>query len=73
MKMVGQAAVGVALVGLVIAYGLYRKVVGIPITDKKVAEITQEIQDGAMAFLKAEYRMLAMFVTVVAVALYFGG
>ena len=73
MKMVGQAAVGVALVGLVIAYGLYRKVVGIPITDKKVAEITQEIQDGAMAFLKAEYRMLAMFVAVVAVALYFGG
>ena len=58
-------AAGAALVGLIVALFLYRKNDSMEIEDKRVAEITQEIQDGAMAFLFAEYRILAGFVVVV--------
>ncbi|PXF23230.1 MAG: sodium-translocating pyrophosphatase [Methanobacteriota archaeon] len=73
MTMIGQAAVGTAVVGLLIAFGLYRKVNSIKIDNETVADITQQIQDGAMAFLKAEYRMLAVFIAIVAALLYAGG
>ena len=52
--------------GLIVAFVLYKKNDSIEIEDKKVAEITQEIQDGAMAFLWAEYKILSIFVVVVA-------
>ena len=71
--MIGQAAVGTAFVGLLIAFGIYRKVNSVEIDNETVADITQQIQDGAMAFLKAEYRMLAVFIAVVAALLYAGG
>jgi Inorganic pyrophosphatase len=38
---------------------------------KKMERIGQDISDGAMAFLKAEYRVLAIFVFVVALLLGF--
>ena len=38
-------AAGAALVGLIVAFVLYKKNDSIEIEDKKVAEITQEIQD----------------------------
>ena len=71
--MIGRAAVGTAFVGLLIAFGIYRKVNSVEIDNETVADITQQIQDGAMAFLKAEYRMLAVFIAVVAALLYAGG
>ncbi len=64
--LIAQIALGIAVTGLLIAFLLYRKVVGIRIENKVVAGITQEIQDGAMAFLKAEYRVLAIFILIVA-------
>ena len=64
-------AAGAALVGLIVAFVLYKKNDSIEIEDKKVAEITQEIQDGAMAFLYAEYKVLSIFVVLVAGLLYF--
>ena len=64
-------AAGAAIVGLIVAFVLYKKNDSIEIEDKKVAEITQEIQDGAMAFLWAEYKILSIFVVVVAGLLYF--
>ena len=63
-------AAGAALVGLIVAFVLYKKNDSIEIEDKKVAEITQEIQDGAMAFLYAEYKILSVFVVIVAGLLY---
>ncbi|MGB1474789.1 MAG: sodium-translocating pyrophosphatase [Candidatus Poseidoniaceae archaeon] len=63
-------AAGAALVGLIVAFVLYKKNDSIEIEDKKVAEITQEIQDGAMAFLWAEYKILSIFVVIVAGLLY---
>ena len=64
--LIAQIALGIAVTGLLIAFLLYRKIVGIRIENQVVADITQEIQDGAMAFLKAEYRVLAVFILVVA-------
>ncbi|QFZ55067.1 sodium-translocating pyrophosphatase [Oceanihabitans sp. IOP_32] len=39
----------------------------------KMARIAKNIADGAMAFLKAEYKVLAVFVLAVAILLYFKG
>jgi len=58
------------LVGLVIAFMLYMRVNSVKIDNKVVADITEEIQDGAMAFLKAEYRILGLFVAAVGVLLF---
>ena len=66
---VGYIAIGVAVFGLAIAYWLFRQVNSIKIENETVARITGEIQDGAMAFLKAEYKYLGIFVAVVAAAL----
>jgi len=41
--------------------------------DEKMARIAKNIADGAMSFLKAEYKILAIFVAAVAVLLYFKG
>ncbi|NNE02948.1 MAG: sodium-translocating pyrophosphatase [Eudoraea sp.] len=41
--------------------------------DKKMARIAKNIADGAMSFLKAEYKILSIFVAAVAVLLYFKG
>jgi len=62
-------AAGAGLFGLLIATILYKKVNSIEIDNPKVAEITEEIQNGAMAFLFAEYKVLAIFVAVVGVLL----
>jgi len=41
--------------------------------DAKMARIAKNIADGAMSFLKAEYKILAIFVLAVAILLYFKG
>jgi len=41
--------------------------------DAKMARIAKNIADGAMSFLKAEYKILAVFVAAVAILLYFKG
>ncbi|WP_375323636.1 sodium-translocating pyrophosphatase [Flagellimonas sp. GZD32] len=41
--------------------------------DEKMARIAKNIADGAMSFLKAEYKILSIFVVAVAVLLYFKG
>jgi K(+)-stimulated pyrophosphate-energized sodium pump len=40
---------------------------------EKMARIAKSISDGAMAFLKAEYKVLAVFVVVVAILMGIGG
>ncbi|MDF0708010.1 sodium-translocating pyrophosphatase [Flagellimonas okinawensis] len=41
--------------------------------DEKMARIAKNIADGAMSFLKAEYKILSIFVICVAILLYFKG
>ena len=69
----GTIGMGVGIFGLLIAFMLYRKVDSIEIENKTVATITGRIQDGAMAFLMAEYKMLAVFIAVVSGLLLVGG
>jgi len=58
-----------ALIGL--AYMLVKKswVMKQDAGDGKMKEISDHIYEGALAFLKAEYRLLAIFVVVVSIAL----
>ena len=69
----GTIGMAVGVFGLLIAFMLYRKVDSIEIENKTVAKITERIQDGAMAFMVAEYRMLTIFIAVVAALLFVGG
>jgi K(+)-stimulated pyrophosphate-energized sodium pump len=41
--------------------------------NEKMAKIAKHIADGAMSFLKAEYKILSIFVIAVAILLYFKG
>ncbi len=52
-------------VGLWVAYKLYKDVLKWPAGEGKIQEIGDAIHEGAMVFLKREYRMLAIFVAVV--------
>ena len=72
-EQIGIMGIGAGIFGLLIAFMLYRKVDSIEIENKTVATITARIQDGAMAFLMAEYRMLSIFIVVVAALLFAGG
>ena len=69
MENIPIIAAAAGLVGLVVAFLLYQQVNKVKIDNEKVANITEEIQKGAMAFLFAEYRVLAIFVVVVGAAL----
>ena len=62
-------ATGAGAFGLLIAMYLYNQVNKVKIDNEVVAEITEEIQNGAMAFLFAEYRILFVFVIVVGAVL----
>ncbi|MGB2339472.1 MAG: sodium-translocating pyrophosphatase [Candidatus Poseidoniaceae archaeon] len=62
-------AAGAGAVGLLIAFYLYNQVTKVKIDNEVVADITDEIQKGAMAFLFAEYRILTIFVVVVGAVL----
>ena len=61
-----EIAAVTAVVGLAIAVLLYTQIEKIKIENATVADITQQIRDGAMAFLFAEYRYLAVFIAIVA-------
>ncbi len=70
---VGEIGAIVALLGLGIAFLLYKQLSGIKVENETVAKIGEKIQSGAMAFLNAEYKVLVVFVIVVAALLYAGG
>ncbi|MGB4599133.1 MAG: sodium-translocating pyrophosphatase [Trichlorobacter sp.] len=53
------------VVGLVIAVLIYRFIVSQPAGNEKMQEIADAIHAGAMAFLKREYKVLAIFMVVV--------
>lgn len=50
--------------GLMVAFALYRGILAWPEGEGKVLEIAAAIHEGAMVFLKREYRALAIFVVV---------
>ena len=54
------------LVGLALAGFTYRYVKGQPSGSEAMGALAEQIHDGAMAFLRREYSMLAVFVAVIA-------
>ena len=53
------------VLGLVVAAAIYFTIKARPAGTEKMVEIADAIHDGAMAFLKREYKVLAVFIVVV--------
>jgi K(+)-stimulated pyrophosphate-energized sodium pump len=64
-------SVVLGLLGLLSAYAVYLKVKSSPEGDGRVKEIGDEIHLGAMVFMSAEYKRLAIFCLICIAALYF--
>lgn len=52
---------GAALIALAYAYVLYRKVVKIQVAHQMIEDISSYIHEGAMAFMKRQYRIIIYF------------
>lgn len=59
------------IAGLIIAYIIYRVVLAHDAGTDKMKAIAELIHDGAMVFLKAEYKILGIFVLLVAALIFF--
>ena len=62
--------IAAAVVSLLMAYGLYRKNASIKVEDARMREIAGYIQEGAMAYLKRQYIVMAIFAAVMFVVLF---
>ncbi|MET0083782.1 MAG: sodium-translocating pyrophosphatase [Sedimenticola sp.] len=58
------------IVGLVVAFGIYRQVMTYSTGNEKVTRISEHIHTGAMVFMRREYRMLIIFAAVLLILLY---
>lgn len=58
-----------ALVGLALAFGIYKYVLSFSPGNDTMVEIMERIHAGAMVFLKREYKIIAIFIVVVFVIL----
>jgi len=61
------------VVGLIVAFILYRIVMSYPVMDGKPAKIAQLIQQGALAFMHRELILIGVSVAVIFIALTFSG
>jgi K(+)-stimulated pyrophosphate-energized sodium pump len=60
------------IIGLIIVLGIYLWIKKQPAGTDVMKAISDQIHDGAMAFLKQEYMVLSLFVIIVFFALFFG-
>lgn len=65
-------AIGAGILGLVYAGVLAAQIKKREVKNEKVSEIANYIHEGAMAFLKKEYKILTIFVLVVAIIIGLG-
>ena len=61
--------IAAAVVSLLMAFGLYRKNASIKVEDARMREIAGYIHEGAMAYLKRQYIVMAIFAAVMTVVL----
>ncbi len=61
----------VGIVGLIIAFVIYRLILAKEVGSEKMKIISDLIHDGAMVFLKSEYSILSVFVLLVAALIFF--
>jgi len=62
----------VGIIGLVIVLTIYGWIKKQPAGNEKMKSISDQIHDGAMAFLRQEYSVLVFFIIIVFLALVFG-
>ena len=58
-------AIVLGVVGLIVAFAIFKSVSSQPDGNQRMQEIAESIHEGAMAFLKREYRILSIFVLAV--------
>ena len=63
--------IAAAVVSLLMAFGLYRKNAAIKVEDARMREIAGFIHEGAMAYLKRQYIVMAVFAAIMFVVLFF--
>ncbi|WP_339711742.1 sodium-translocating pyrophosphatase [uncultured Kriegella sp.] len=73
MELVIQLLPAFGLVALLFVFVKNKWVSKQDVGDAKMARIAKNIADGAMSFLKAEYKILSIFVIAVAILLFFKG
>ena len=56
--------IAAAVISLLMAFGLYRKNAAIKVADARMSEIAGYIHEGAMAYLKRQYMVMAAFAAV---------
>ena len=61
--------IAAAVVSLLMAFGLYRKNASIKVEDARMREISGYIHEGAMAYLKRQYIVMAVFAAIMFVVL----
>jgi len=61
------------ILGLLFVFFKSRWISSQEVGTERMARIAKNIADGAMSFLKAEYKILAIFIVAVAIMLYFKG
>jgi len=59
------------VIGLVLAFIIYKYVMTFSPGDEVMVEIMERIHAGAMVFLKREYKIIAIFVVIVFLILFF--
>jgi K(+)-stimulated pyrophosphate-energized sodium pump len=69
MQLVLFCSVISALLGVVTVISLFFAIQRLPVNNEKVRAIGRAIQDGAMTFLKEEYRIIAIMVCIIAAVL----
>ncbi len=66
-------ALAAGAAALAFAFVLYGKIMSQSAGDEKMQSIARKVQEGAAAFLRAEYTWLAVFVVIVAALMVLGG
>lgn len=71
MESLVNYSVLLGVLGLVLAFAIYKYVMSFPPGNETMAGLMNTIHDGAMVFLKREYQIIAIFIVVVALILFF--
>ena len=66
------AAPWLGAVGLIVAFVIYNRLKAGDAGSPEMVEISDDIHEGAMAFLKREYSILLLFIAVVFLGLWLG-